>query len=232
MTDRNLLAGISGLGYEVWQMTLAAGRLPAQSPPMARVADGVAQNAALESALIHARSLIEFMLDPGKYEDDMRPDDFYPNWPGPPEEVRSQLDADRKLLNKFLVHLTWERVTDEAPEWDARHTVRTIVGQLDGYANHLSAGAERREVDGAVVRSFRAHLLWARQEMAKWDQPVLSARAPSTGVTRTGPLVVTTSGVAKQDEKPSPPAVEPTTRPVATESSRGWRHALHWICRR
>ena len=33
------------------------------------------------------------------------------------------------------------------------------------------------QVDGSVVRDLRAYLLWARQEMAKWDQPELTPRA-------------------------------------------------------
>jgi hypothetical protein len=196
MTDHDLLAGIGHLGYEVTQMTWAAGRLRTQSSPAASVAEGAAQNAALESGLIHARSLIEFMLDEPRHDDDMRPDDFYPGWVGPPAEVRTQLDAERKLLHKHLVHLTWQRVKDEPAAWDHEHTVRVIVDQLGAYADHVSTGAERGEIDGAVVRSLRAHLLWARQEIARWDRPVLTPRSASSVVSTTTDVFVLTTGGA------------------------------------
>jgi hypothetical protein len=229
MTNRDLRSGIGDVGYEVDQMTWAASQLRPRTSPVAGVAERAAWNAALESALIHARSHIEFMLDEPKHGDDMRPDDFYPGWAGPPPEARAQLDAERKLLHKHLVHLTWDRVQDEPAKWDHRRTVQTIVRELGADADHLSTGAQRGEVDGAVVTSLRAHLLWARQEIAKWDQPPW-ARAPSTVVSTTtsDPFVSTKSGAS------TPPAPAPqSTRPRAAAESPGcWPRALQWIRRR
>jgi hypothetical protein len=98
--------GIAAVGYEVDQMTWAAGQLPIPPPTTLSAAEGTAQNAALESALLHARSLIEFILDKPRRSDDMRPADFYPGWEGPPADVREQLDDERRLLHKYLVHLS------------------------------------------------------------------------------------------------------------------------------
>lgn len=163
---------MSHVAYEVMQMTWAAGQL--WTSRESTDATGVAWNAVLESALLHARSLIEFMLDDARYADDMRPDAFYPGWPGPQGPVRDELDAERKLLHKHLVHLTWARAGSEPAAWDFRRTVGTIVQALGSYADHLSTGAERGEADGAVVRTMRAALLWARQEIQRWSRPVLA----------------------------------------------------------
>jgi hypothetical protein len=226
MTDRDLPSGIGAVGYEVDQMTWAAGQLRTLPPTTLSVAESAAQNAALESVLIHARSLIEFMLDKPKRSDDMRPDDFYrvgrsPRRGADPVQRRAQRVA------QTLVHLSWDRVRDEAAEWNHRRTVRTIFEQLNAFADHLSGGVEQGKVDGAVVRDLRAYLLWARQEMAKWDQPELTPRAPSSVASTTShPFVVTTSGAFTPHRQLQPSTLQSTSQPVETQSGRGWRRVL------
>jgi hypothetical protein len=91
---------MSHVAYEVIQMTWAAGNLEARwNTTDAR---GDECNAVLESALLHARSLIEFMLDETRRPDDIRPDDFYPGWPGPADHLGDELDDERKLLHKHF----------------------------------------------------------------------------------------------------------------------------------
>lgn len=165
------------VAYEVTQMTRAA-TLIGPGVPTATDDQRTAWNAALESALLHARALIEFMLDPKKHDDDIRPDDFYPGWAGPPPAVRARLDAERKLLHKHLSHLTWKRVSDEPAAWDHNATVRLIVDQLASFADHLTGGLEAGKVDRQVVTALRASLVWARGEMQRG--PTLTATMPAT----------------------------------------------------
>jgi hypothetical protein len=96
-----------------------------------------------------------------------------------------------------------------------------VVQQLGSYADHLSTGAERGEVDGAVVRTLRWALVSARREIAAWSRPVLAAPRMRTPTKSMG--TVTTSGAFDGDV-----VVQQRghTRPKAqTRSSRTTRRA-------
>jgi hypothetical protein len=228
MTDRDLRSGIGAVGYEVDQMTWAAGQLRTLPPTTLSVAERAAQNAALETVLIHARSLIEFMLESRSAATTCDRTTSTPGGPVPPTRCGpSSTQSARSCTN--LVHLSWDSVQDEAAEWDHRRTVRTIIEQLNAFADHLSDGVEQGKVDGSVVRDLRADLLWARQEMAKWDQRELTPRAPSSVASTTSdPFVVTTSGAFTPNRQLQPSTLQSTSQPVETQSRRGWRRVLLW----
>jgi hypothetical protein len=180
MANADHALAMSHVGYEATQMTRAA-TLIGPGVPTSTDDQRFAWNAALESALLHARALIDFMLDGKSHDDDIRPGDFYPGWSGPPPAVRTRLDRERKLLHKHLVHLTWKRVAAEPAAWDHFATVRLIIDQLGSFADHLSSGLAAGEVDPKVVAALRAPLMFARGEMQqRWPSPIASVKASTT----------------------------------------------------
>src|SRR5262245_4803477 len=144
-------------------------------------ADAVIHNALLESTLLHARSLTDFLLNGGR-STDITGSTFSPGW-----EIKAEYKqdlVDRKLLlDKHLAHLTPERVTDGKQSWPYPDIVNELVGHLRRYHAQLpydsqakfSIGVELDKVDKAVTLEWRA------------DTAV-------TSTTNTSPTVTVTSG--------------------------------------
>jgi hypothetical protein len=121
--------------------------------------DVVTDNALLESTLLHARALIEFLLNIGHRPTDVTASTFLPGWEIEAEH-RESLDAPRKLLNKHLAHLTTDRVTDRRQAWPYPEIVNELIDHLRRYHAQLphesqarySIGGELERVDAALGR--------------------------------------------------------------------------------
>src|SRR5437764_14269800 len=99
--------GALAVEYESTQMVESALRLPTADE------DAVAKNAYLESCLLHARALIEFLLGNGRATD-IRAEHLAPGWELG-ESACGRFKARKDAIDKHLAHLTWTRVTGGAP---------------------------------------------------------------------------------------------------------------------
>lgn len=82
-------------------------------------AQSLADTAALEATLVHARCLINFCCggyQGGRNRSDIRPEDFLGRdwWPRD-EEFDRTLRGRLRFINQELQHLSWQRVLDEEP---------------------------------------------------------------------------------------------------------------------
>jgi len=95
-------------------------------------------NTFIESFLIHARLLIEFLYEPRKKDDDIRPGDWLD-----PHEWRKIRGKKSKLLtktyedaHKYLAHLTGTRLNQKRT-WDCPAILREIETLLDKFFQQL-----------------------------------------------------------------------------------------------
>ena len=72
--------------------------------------DRASANAFIESGIIHARNLTEFLLCKSRREDSLVPEDFTTSWvPGPAAAVQ-RLRSNYRAMHAYVAHLSWERV--------------------------------------------------------------------------------------------------------------------------
>lgn len=190
MAQRDLPQGAAHLGYELWQMTLAAAELErlnaTQQPGVADLKDGVVYNALLESALLHCRELIDVLVNPNRSGDDIRLNDFGSQWTISPQD-EAKLAPVKRLLNKHLVHLTWKRVDDEPDPWAYQDTIALLAQVYEQVRRDLLTQVQRGACPAGVVHQLALHLGTAQQVIVSdWSGRHFT---PST------PLAVTTSTV-------------------------------------
>ena len=95
--------------------------------------DWIERNINLESALLHARALIEFLVRKSGRDDYMFPSDFGSGWDTSQcREVASQLGA----LNAHLAHLTWTRLDKDAPRV-SRTLIYDVLTDSGAFASYL-----------------------------------------------------------------------------------------------
>jgi len=153
LSEDEKVAGLHTIGYEVWMMGQCA-RMLANGG-----LDEVVHNTVVESELLHARQLIEFLIKTSTHDSDLRRTDFAPEWPVEkrPADVVTRLNADYLLIHKHLAHLTRERVQPDLPEWKYQAIPNDVMTLVNAWTNHVDQAAE------VSTRELRAHLLWARQ---------------------------------------------------------------------
>jgi hypothetical protein len=124
--------------------------------------DPMAENAFIDSSHLHARVLIDFLVRPGR-PSDVRRTDFAPEWDPEPSEAVKRLNTNNRLLHKYLAHLTWERVSKDAPGWDYPDIVFDVIDVAEAWFKHLSSA---NQFLGTV---FHPHLLLAREAFPQAD---------------------------------------------------------------
>src|SRR5659263_136980 len=119
------------VAYEVNMLVETARRL---TPPLA---DTVTNNAHLESFLIHARSLDNFLrpIPKNPQQDDVFAQHFYAKWIG----KGSLPDGLRDDVNKRVAHLTDTRVGEQADVSPAG-VARSLLGSFCDFSAQLGAG--------------------------------------------------------------------------------------------
>ena len=109
-----------------------------------KATDSLMHNALVESFLIHARLLIEFLYGKRTKPDDIRPEDWL--GPGKWEKIRPRkgelLDDTHLCAHKFLVHLTTTRL-DRKKEWGHIAILDEINTRLDEFLKQVQTS--RRE---------------------------------------------------------------------------------------
>ena len=165
-SPQELDEAIRHVGYEVQMMAAASKRLAAATSD----GDGIAANAFLESMLLHARALIAFFLHDGR-KDDIRRTDFAPDWtPLPVPAVANAYEA-YPLLNKYLAHLTWQRVSPAAPEWNYPTIAADVASIADYWCRHVA------DTNHSLAMKFRPYVAVA--VMAAWRLPFDTTAATS-----------------------------------------------------
>jgi hypothetical protein len=134
-TDEELVLAAGHVSYELTQMVDVAQLLPKiTNPPVT--------NALLESVLLHARGLIEFVLDTGR-ESDIRAKQFDPDWKLRPKPRAKSLRKLKKAIDQHLAHLTWARVKEGQRPWeydvvaDVVDAVRDFTATVEKSKPHL-----------------------------------------------------------------------------------------------
>jgi len=122
---------------------------------------GVVENALIESVLVHARQLIDFLIRelPQKPRlDEILRTDFASEWMPQPADAVGRLNGKefRDLLNKHLAHLTWARVGPEPPEWYYGQIAEDINSVAEEWAKHL------RQVDPELAQVIQLCVETAR----------------------------------------------------------------------
>jgi hypothetical protein len=110
------------VGYELRQ--LAA--LPNLHDQAERDGKHYVARACLESMLLHARNLIEFVIE-GRTGSDIHRSDYVQKWAPEKSPATRRLRSDRQMLDKALSHLSWERVKGGTPVHDPARIARDVV---------------------------------------------------------------------------------------------------------
>jgi hypothetical protein len=126
------------VAYELIEMDLMA----------VRVLRDEYENHHLESALLHARSLIEFLIGrERRHRNDISPDDFVEGWWAPEGPHTDRLRAALPVIDQHLSHLTWTRVTQGAQSWSYPDMRNDVLGVFADFATFAAAeGCPQSEI--------------------------------------------------------------------------------------
>ena len=93
------------------------------------------RNAMLESGLVHARNLLEFLLNFDNNKKNVIARDFVPTWK---PSGKKALSREYGRICEHLAHLSKTRAAPQVKEtWDLRDPAQWIVNQLDDLAGSL-----------------------------------------------------------------------------------------------
>lgn len=130
--------------YEYWMFSEAV----KQYSPALRRNQRFQHNLLLESILLHARVIYEFLFSKPKYADDVRSKDFFvsPNqWK--PDKSKLRLLCNPKTLERIhrsLPHLSYDRLNyDKNPGWSIGSVAKDIQEAWDYFLRELPD--ERRQ---------------------------------------------------------------------------------------
>lgn len=133
------------LSYEIWMLEKTSAIVQQLDETKAAVAgenteenDRLKMNMSIESALIHARNLMDFLYAPIPTipsHDDVRALHYAPSWkpPSEPPNIRYYHLEKPSRINKFLAHLTETRMTkgQSANGWPVPELSREIISVFD-----------------------------------------------------------------------------------------------------
>jgi hypothetical protein len=158
LTDEKIASALEPIRYEISQLIYAYLYLrTTQNKEVVtrnalnetRLNNRVISNMLLESALIHARILIEFFKPTKKrYRDNIIPDDY--------GFSSTEVDLDDEIvkrLHKDLSHLSYARVnrTNDTKGWDLRNILLSIIPRCLEFTHHVIKNkprfAEQKELD-------------------------------------------------------------------------------------
>jgi hypothetical protein len=131
MDHTERMAAALAVGYELRQLADAALRIDSAS-------DVVTKNALLESTLLHARVLIEFLIGRDGNGKDIRADELCPGWLTD-ATAREDLERRLKAIDQHLAHLSRARVTEGKQVWPYPRIVRELVGHMHRYHKTMKA---------------------------------------------------------------------------------------------
>ena len=122
--------------------------------------DGLVADACLEAMLVHARAVLDFLLNDSRFPTDIRRSTFPgPDWDRPTSELATSLRDDITVVNKHLAHLTWERIDPTQEPWEETGFAAKVVELADEWTDHLA------KTDSALAQVMRPWLLYSRQAL-------------------------------------------------------------------
>jgi hypothetical protein len=147
MSTRNINEQKSALDffwYELWMLKQTSDKLIQQEQ-----LDQILKNIYLESFLVHTRNLIDF-LDYRNDTRDIRSSDFGV------KKMTINLPKGNTLteINKFLSHLTWDRVGKAKPGWYVNPIIEEIKNKKNIFINQLPDNLFPTPRDGKTKDDF------------------------------------------------------------------------------
>jgi hypothetical protein len=136
-SERELQAAASHVSYGLVQL--------AAMPKALREADEAGQDhvakACLESMLLHARNLVEFLIE-SSWDSDVRRSDFAPRWSPPNIPAKKRLQDARPTWDRDLSHISWERIEGgDALDPYYQRVAGDVVDIMGTFVEHLKAEA-------------------------------------------------------------------------------------------
>ena len=120
--------------YEVWMLRSLANILDIDNK-----GTGVIHNALVESFLIHARILIEFLYKDQPYQDTVRASQYFTSkspWKSIQPPKTELLEKTEKDAHKYLAHLTYTRL-QEKKQWPYIKIANDIKAVLQVFYKNL-----------------------------------------------------------------------------------------------
>jgi hypothetical protein len=155
-TDVEKRRALRAISFELRQMAHAT-RL--QREIEAAQGDPMASNAYLDSSAIHARALIDFFTQSKAFKTDICRTDFAPDWTPVPQAATHRIKSQGWMLNKYLAHLTWERVAQGGPSWNYPGLTEDILDIAEAWCQHLAAtDVDLAEYFAPMIESARTAL--------------------------------------------------------------------------
>jgi hypothetical protein len=91
--------------------------------------------------LLHARNLVEFLIE-SSWDSDVRRSDFAPRWSPPNIPAKKRLQEARPTWDRDLSHITWERIEGgDAPDPYYQRVAGDVVDIMGTFVEHLKAEA-------------------------------------------------------------------------------------------
>ncbi len=151
-----------------------------------RTRDEVTNNALLESTLLHVRSLIDFLTDGGR-RTDIRASTFGSQWTLTAAE-RTELAAQKDLLDKHLAHITDTRAKDGKQHWPYVDIVREVVELMRRFHAGLPTGSPAETSLGDTLQVID-------QQAPRMSSPSPAGIATLVHSTTSPPTVVRSSSI-------------------------------------
>jgi len=133
-TVEELKNALESLKYEVWMLWSLANILATDNQDK-----GVIHNALLESFLIHARILIEFLYKNQPYKDTVRASQYFTSdspWKSIRPPKTELLEKTEKDAHKYLAHLTYTRLQRKR-KWPCIKIANDIKAVLQVFYENL-----------------------------------------------------------------------------------------------
>ena len=155
-SEEELIAGIQTVGFELRMLAHSFALLERERLDGN---DAMAENAYIDSAHLHARSLIDFLLMDSRYATDIRRTDFASEWTPGPEKAIKRLKDNYPLLHKYLAHLTWERADRQAPAWNYPEIASDLIDVAAEWSRHVN------KEDETLWGAFQPDVFLARKTL-------------------------------------------------------------------
>jgi hypothetical protein len=147
-------------------LVLAAGHLDYEFSEFVRDARRIHDdNAFLEAHLLHARTLIEFVIGrERRHPNDITPEDFVAGWMVPDTEASRRLAGSLSDIDQHLSHLSWRRVmwmkeeTDPKP-WNYVEIVDDMIAVFGAFVSF----AHTKNAAGSWILVKRLEILRVSQ---------------------------------------------------------------------
>ena len=134
-TVEELKKALESLNYEVWMLRSLANILAIDNQ-----GTGVIHNALVESFLIHARILIEFLYKNKTHEDTVRASQYFTSdsyWESIRPPKTKLLEDTEQNAHEHLAHLTYTRL-EEKKQWPCIQIANDIETVLKVFHENLS----------------------------------------------------------------------------------------------